>query len=229
MNKKILGAGAASAVLAAMPLLGVFADNYSGATLTDEVQVTVLTSCTIATNSEGATKTIEKTVSNGSETAIVGTTMSITCNDGTGWHLQAKGTGGTSNTGTSMVDVNETYRIMSVSGSGSDKGSYWGMTIYESTENHNPGNSKEESNPELTFKTGYKSTKVTTDAGLSSAAYEVGALIPSEDTTILSANDTSANLGITPIYNVHVDSHLPQGTYTGKVTYTLAQGAGSIN
>ena len=63
MNKRILGVSAASAVLAAMPLLGVFAaDNQK---VTDTVTVTVQPSCTLGEEVNGATPT--EVIANGNK------------------------------------------------------------------------------------------------------------------------------------------------------------------
>ena len=79
----ILGA---SAVLAAMPVVGVFAADTT--TVTDTIDITVDASCTLGIT-EGAKAT--KNVANGSKTEdLSGSSFSITCNDGSGWNVTAQ-------------------------------------------------------------------------------------------------------------------------------------------
>lgn len=89
MNKKILGAGAASVVLAAMPLLGVFAED----TFTDTVTITVAPSCTMErTAVSGGSGTYNASISNGQKNeSIDGSQFTIKCNDNKGWKLSAVG------------------------------------------------------------------------------------------------------------------------------------------
>ena len=90
MNKRILGAGAASAVLAAMPLLGVFAEDQS---ITDTVVITVASSCTMErTAVSGGSGTYNASISNGVKNeSIDGSQFTIKCNDNKGWKLSAVG------------------------------------------------------------------------------------------------------------------------------------------
>ena len=82
----ILGA---SAVLAAMPVVGVFAVDTT--TVTDNISISVPKTCTLGV-AEG--KTVTGEISNGNTNLTLGgSELSITCNDGTGWNLTAEGAG----------------------------------------------------------------------------------------------------------------------------------------
>lgn len=88
MNKRILGVGTASAVLAAMPLLGVFATEAGS--VTDTVTITVDSSCSLGESVSGATPSAGITNGNNNKT-LQGSKFSISCNDNGGWTLNAKG------------------------------------------------------------------------------------------------------------------------------------------
>ena len=87
--KKLAIAGA-SLALAAMPVVGVFA--ASGTTVTDTVEVTIDSACTITTTN--ASNTYSATMTNGQLKSDFGSTsMTIACNDAGGWHVTAVGSG----------------------------------------------------------------------------------------------------------------------------------------
>ncbi len=97
--KKITIAGT-SAVLAALPTIGVFA--ATGTTVTDTVQVTINESCLITATSL-TPSAYTATITNGSKNSnIEGTSMSISCNDAAGWKLTAVGAGADSGGVTKM-------------------------------------------------------------------------------------------------------------------------------
>jgi len=79
MKKSLIAAGAASLAVAAMPVVGVFADNIT--TMTDSITVTVESSCTFdaASHSHSKTMTANKAEDVGT------TTMKVTCNDYQGY------------------------------------------------------------------------------------------------------------------------------------------------
>ena len=86
-NKTRLIILGAKASFAAFPVVGVFA--ASGTTVTDTVQVTIEDSCTITTTN--ASNTYSATMTNNQLKSDLGSTsMTITCNDASGWHLTAK-------------------------------------------------------------------------------------------------------------------------------------------
>ena len=104
--KKLVIAGA-SVALAALPAFGVFA--ATGTTVTDTVEVTIGSACTMTTTS--ASNTYSDTMTNGQVKSDFGsTTMSITCNDAGGWHVTAVGSGAD----------NADKTVMNASGSGTD-------------------------------------------------------------------------------------------------------------
>lgn len=85
--KKIAILGA-SAALAALPMVGTFA--ATGTTVTDTVEVTIGSGCTI--ESTNASNTYSDTMTNGQMKDDFGsTTMTINCNDAGGWHVTAVG------------------------------------------------------------------------------------------------------------------------------------------
>ncbi len=127
--KKAIIAGAASAVLAAMPVMGVFAATGDGATTgssayTDNLNVTIDTACTFAreaytsggvennaTHKNGAgtwaADTLSKTVTNSSLTDLGSSQFKVVCNNTAGYKITVGTTGLTS--GTNSIPNNTTY------------------------------------------------------------------------------------------------------------------------
>ncbi len=104
--KKLIITGA-STIIAVIPMASAFA--ATGTTVTDTVQVTINSACTITStslaNSYSATMTNEQLKSD-----FGSTTMTIACNDAGGWHVTAVGSGADATTKTAM----------NASGSGTD-------------------------------------------------------------------------------------------------------------
>lgn len=184
MNKRILGVSAASAVLAAMPLLGVFADDNQK--VTDTVTVTVQPSCTLGEEVNGANPT--EVIANGAKNEnMKGSTFSITCNNG-GWELKAVGGDG-SNADTTMKD-SSSHTISSTNGTLDGKTSNWA----------------------------FKATGTNVESD-----YQTWHAIPGEATKI-AGNETNAGAESVEItYGVSIAPDQNEGTYVGKVTYTLTQ------
>ncbi len=96
-----------SVALAAVPVAGVFA--ATGTTVTDTIEVTINSACTITTTN--AANTYSATMTNGQLKSDLGSTqMTIACNDAAGWHVTAVGSGSDASNKTAM----------NASGSGTD-------------------------------------------------------------------------------------------------------------
>ena len=96
--KKIAIAGA-SVALAALPMAGVFA--ATGTQVTDTVEVTINSACTIT--STNAANTYSATMTNGQLKSDFGSTeMTVNCNDAAGWHITAVGSGADASDKTAM-------------------------------------------------------------------------------------------------------------------------------
>ena len=96
MKKSLIAAGAASAVLAAMPVLGVFADADPILTVKDKLTVTVSSSCTMdAVNPSGANWTTgNEYTASGAAGALLNftatsqaTSFTVKCNDADGYTI----------------------------------------------------------------------------------------------------------------------------------------------
>lgn len=100
MKKSLIaGAGATAFAFAALPFAGVFA--ATGTTLTDTVQVSIDSACLI-TSSQMA-NTYSDTMTNGQLKSDFGSTeMTINCNDASGWHVTAIGSGADASDKTAM-------------------------------------------------------------------------------------------------------------------------------
>ena len=91
--KKVMVAGITSA-LAMLPAVGVFA--ATGTTVTDTVEVTINNACSITTTN--LANTYSATMTNGQLKSDIGSTsMSISCNNASGWKVTAVGSGAATN------------------------------------------------------------------------------------------------------------------------------------
>lgn len=218
--KKLAIAGA-SVALAAMPVVGVFADTTSH---TDTINLTLSQVCTLGTvttgtaNADDATThnpteasgdytgvwtgdTLAATVSAGNTyTALGTTTFTIRCNDDSGYQLKAaSGTNDGDATTPKATLVSGTNTIKSADGSGYAAGtagtSYWN------------------------FKLSAASTGLTIANG-----YNAAIAVPTSATTIASAagaGNLQDGQSVTVTYGAGIDNHQATGTYAGTVVYTL--------
>ena len=216
MKKAIIAAGA-SAVLAAMPVVGVFADQTLAGSNIDEVTFSLSPSCTMTAtaaqggvaitddeepaNTIGYTYTIASITPGNASSDVTGTAMNIKCNDTGGWALKAVGTS-TATTATSMdsstdVDADDIVTGTILDGSVSN----WAFKV-----------------------TATGSTGTIANVGETEATYGSYAAIPASETTIVSyatPTDMTNGVTVTPSYKVGVKSTQAAGTYTGQVTYKL--------
>lgn len=126
MKKKLVAVGAASLAVAAMPMVGVFAE--TGNTMKDTINVTVTQSCLITATSMNNTLATVELGANGSADSVSGTQMSITCNKDNGWTLTAKGAGTTDH----EQDIYSSTVNKSFSGT-STTASYWQFMVEGTT------------------------------------------------------------------------------------------------
>ena len=222
MKKAIIAAGA-SAVLAAMPVVGVFAETISPE-ITDNIQLTLSRTCAITatgttydgdteqTSQSGNTFTYKGTLTLGQATGDLGaTSINIKCNATGGWVLNAVGaaTGGlganylvSSNTDHTNEDI-ASSATPTFSGNTSD----WGMKVTSST------------NPSLiqgTFGTDYTQVPASSTAVAKS-------LVATD------ASTSGSGVTVTPTYKVFASSTQAAATYSGAVKYTLLTPATATN
>lgn len=189
MKKSLIAAGASAVALAAMPVLGAFAD------VTDTVSVTINSSCTIGstTATTGAGASLSDTIANGgTKTWTAGTdggTIKVTCNAASGWNIKAVGSGDDATVKTAMNASQSGTDIPTTDSLGSDSG--WQFQV-----------------------TG--TGAVTT--------YNSFSEIPATATKVAGSSDAVSEGTINTGYTVHVSATQEADTYTGKVTYTVAQG-----
>ena len=183
----------ASASLAALPVVGALAaDGY-----VDTITVTVEPSCSIATTGEDLdpASTYTAMLTNGeSNTNIIGSTFTVTCNDYRGWEMYAVGSGNGS-----------TVAVMDAS-TGADDDIATGTTLDGTVSN-------------WAFKV----------AGANGAdiqgGYDKFSMIPTTKVKIAKGDTVTTTAKVTATYGVGISSTQEAGTYTGKVTYSLAQPA----
>lgn len=191
MKKSLIAAGAASLALAAMPVLGAFAD------VTDTVTITINGACSVGgtTATTGAGVSLSETMTNGSTKVwdadgTAGGKLVVSCNDASGWNIKAVGasTGGTN---TAMVPTASGTPIATGTAT-SGATSNWAFKV----------------------------------AGTGAvAAYTSFAAVPATATKVATSSDPASALEIDTGYQVYVSATQEADTYTGKVTYTVAQGA----
>ena len=197
--KKLAIAGA-SAALAALPVVGVFAATSS--TFTDTVQVTVADSCTIASSAEGSQTAYDRTfteeIAVGQLKTDIGIgadaqsqpTVNVACNTTTGtWSLSAVGSG-----------TGATVDVMDATGSGTDIAT--GTATTGATSNW-----------------AFKLAAGT--GGTIASGYNTYTSIPTAATAVVTGNAGTTDVSITPSYQVYIGTNQEPDTYTGKVTYTL--------
>ena len=208
----ILGA---SAALAAMPVVGVFAAATPAGDLTDTLNVVIEPGCTIVnsnstTGGDGTnphlTNSYTVTMRNGELRTDIGgsadqtsattadNVISVSCNSSantngeTGWKFTAVGAGTESHT-TELYNANATDQIVTGTAT-SGATSNWAFKVAKTAG---------------TYATGY------------SNAY---AAVPSSEADIVTGAGTAAD-AFTITYQVYVDQTQDSGTYTGAVKYTL--------
>ncbi|MBR3236107.1 hypothetical protein IKF92_00270 [Candidatus Saccharibacteria bacterium] len=199
MKKSIIAASASAVALAAMPVLGAFAD------VTDTVQVTITQSCTVASDTNtsdpgAANATFSANVANGATktwAAASGTggSLYISCNDASGWNVKAQGYSNDTAGTTTMVTT----------GSGTPIAT--GTTFSGATS-------------AWAFKLADDGTGATIVADDWTA-------VPASATLVASKSGTVSQGHIFTGYQVYVSPTQVEGTYIGKVKYTVAAGLGS--
>lgn len=213
MKKSIIAASAASLAVAAMPVVGVFADGETTHTVKDNISVEITPSCTIrnantvipTTGVEpNLTNNYNVTMANGQVNSdIAGTgavspadnTMYVFCNSSTRtWTLSAVGSGTASH-------ENELYGASGSIATGlatSGADSTWAFKV--------------------TLGTG-----ATAAAGFTSGEWTAVPAVSSPKAIATGTGTTGSESApaITTNYQVFVSSTQEAGTYTGAVTYTL--------
>lgn len=195
MKKSLIAAGAASVALAAMPVLGTFA------TVTDTVQLTIASSCSVggsagSTSSTGASITENAAVNEHlyqyDADGTYGGTLKVTCNDASGWQVKAVGSseGGT---------------ITAMKPSGSGTAIATGTATSGATSN-------------WAFKVA-GTTGVTVPT-----AYASYAAVPATEQTVATGSAAVSEGTVYTGYQVWVSATQQADTYTGKVTYTIVPG-----
>ncbi|MDO4747253.1 MAG: hypothetical protein Q4A70_02860 [Candidatus Saccharibacteria bacterium] len=195
MKKSLIATGAAAVALAAMPMVGAFAD------VTDTVTLTIQGSCSVG-GSAGSSSTTGKTITESNAVnshlyqydadGTAGGTLKVSCNDAGGWQIKAVGDGaGTPKT--SMATSGNGTPI--VTGTATDGAtSNWAFKIAGTT-------------------------------GVTVAsAYENYAAIPASATKVASGSGAVSEGTVYTGYQVWVSATQQSGTYTGRVTYTAVEG-----
>lgn len=216
MKKKLIAAGAASAVLAAMPVLGVFAE-ADISTVTDNINLTLLSTCAIsrtgaaASAVEGKSSELSWTENTGTyaitlvggKSATIGTsTFSVTCNDTTAGHyLAAQFTG--LNGGTGITGAHIAY---DGSAAVADDTSSWNATATV--------------NSTLGVSAGLI-TATETESNPHSYVYNAALYGSSASTNKTAVSGQTFDI----TYAVGTANDQPSGSYTGSAVYTLTSGA----
>ena len=193
MKKSLIATGAASLALAAMPVLGAFAD------VTDTVILTIPSACSVGqtSSSAGSGKTVQELQAQNGETytwnpdGSEGGTIKVSCNDNGGWQVKAIGSGDDATDKTAMnASDNGTDIATGTTFDGAT--SNWAMKIASST------------------------SGVTIES-----TYTDWAAVPSAATKVASGSAPISEGQINTGYKVYVGTTQRATTYTGKVTYTV--------
>lgn len=201
MKKSLIAASASAVALAAMPVMGAFAD------VTDTVKLTVDPACSIgaSTSTTGPGKTISEDDAVNSHlyqyeaNGTAGGTIKVSCNNASGWHIKAVGASTEGANATKMVQSNSGTPIATGTATSGDV-SNWAFKVAV----HNG------------------TTGVTIADGFS--AYHA---VPDQATKVASGSATISEGQIDTGYQVWVSATQEADTYTGKVTYTVHTGTGA--
>ena len=221
--KKALIAGAASAVLAAMPVAGVFAADTQSHT--DTINISIDAVCTLGTVTDGVAQDDDDTAHNptevtsgfdgvwsddslsaslaaGTQHPTLGTTtFTVRCNNSNGYTLSAK----TGNAAGTLVNGSNTIATAdgSAFAAGTAETSYWNFKLSGASTG-------------MTIANGYNAAHA-----VPTPAAETGA-----PTVIVTGAANSGNVqggqSVTVTYGAGIDNFQPTGTYTGTVVYSLA-------
>lgn len=205
MKKKLIAAGAASLAVAAMPIVGVFADDDRS--ITDTLSITVNATCTFDAEHGGSATdtTYSATVLNGAQAAFNASgvhTFDVFCNDNEGWTVTATAPVPLAASGVA-TSHNITYAAAALPSTGAE--GTWNAIV--------SGTGVAGGNTGITAGTGGDSNLyIATDGGV----------IATED----HSTDGST---FTVTYGAYVGTQTPAGTYTatsttggGTMDYTLA-------
>ena len=222
MKKSIIAAGAASVALAAMPIVGVFADDVR--TQEDTLEITINSVCsfghTDATaspaisvtgvahangdgtwGSEETADTLSKTMSPGTTTgegALGTTTLGVYCNNTAGYVITTSGAGSLTNATNDEIPINPSF-------SGSSSG--WSYKVAIATAGA----------PRGEVKNGHTAWTAATGANNPIANQVIAGSASSTPTT------TNAGDYYTVTYGVGVADNQAASVYEGSITYTLGQ------
>lgn len=196
MKKSLIATGAAAVALAAMPVLGAFAD------VTDTVVLTIQGACSVG-GSGGSTTTTGKTITESNAVnehlytydadGTAGGELKVSCNDASGWQVKAQGAG----TGTPVTS-------MAPSASGTPIAT--GTATSGATSNW--------------------AFKVAGTTGVTVVStYQNYAAVPASATKVASGTAAISEGSVYTGYQVWVSATQQADTYTGRVTYTVTPGA----
>lgn len=189
MKKKLIAAGAASLAVAAMPVLGVFADDVKN--IQDTITVTVEPTCSFDTNSGAASASDESysaTVLNGAEAAFTAGGVHnffVKCNDTEGYTVSATPT---ALTGLLPATGDKNSIPYTTTYNASGKAGMWTATV-ASSDAHNP---------------------------------TVSTPVPQAGGVIITDGKTDGT-AFAVTYKAFVGTETPADTYTGHMTYVLAE------
>lgn len=214
--KKLAIAGA-SAVIAALPVVGVFA---ATSTVTDEIVVTIAKECAITTNTTPAQnigngthtdRQFTATMQNGELKVLAGASnegaaasatspINVVCNDAatsgdaTSWKLTA--VGGTKTAVSTVLDAAGSGTDI-ITGTGtSGAASNWAMKVDLASG--------------LTAQNGFSAFREVPDAPV-----------------VVTTGNGTKSAAFTPSYQIYIGTSQEADTYTGHVTYTLTNPAGT--
>ena len=189
--KKAIIAGAASAVLAAMPVLGAFAADQ--ASVVDTIQLTVSPTCKMEANAAAKTVNLGPSTVAHEYAAQEGSVMTITCNAQAGWTVTA-----------AVTDLGATGTTQTIPfGAYATTGeSVWSAQV--ALGGNDTGNA--------TIGTGWDSfATAKTFSGDPSVSTVVSG----------NSNAAVSGLTITPSYKAYGAAHQAAGSYSGTITYTF--------
>jgi len=217
MKKSIIATGAASLALAAMPVVGVFAQATPAGDITDTLNVNIPAGCTIV-NSNSTTG------GNGSAPHLTNA-YSVEMHNG---ELRTNIGGSADDDGDVTGTSDNVISVSCNSSSNTDGETGWKLTaVGAGTDGHKTELYKEGATDQIVTGTAVSGEtsnwafKVAKSAGAYATGYDnVYAAVPATEADIVTGSGMAAN-AFTITYQVYVDQTQDSGTYTGAVKYTL--------
>lgn len=237
MNKKVIAAGAASAVLAAMPVVGALALSEPSTSVTDNLTLTLLPGCTMtrATAYDSSTAPLgyvqagngDDTPYTISNTVPIDITAPGTAKEASGQEITVTCTGVAVDANLASGTATGKWLLQAASGNNVSSTAVLGTAANAQVINTGIAGGLDGDTSEWAFRIANGTANDNASNFAIETGYNANIAVPASATTIAKmtyATQDVAAPGVyvfTPTYRVSVAANQSAGTYTGSVTYTI--------